>query len=201
MLHFKFQTRLIRLLLFAGFLAFLFDLNAVAQKQSRLVESLDIQGNRRLSDEEILKHITARPGQRLDEKQLQADLRSLVKLNLFYTTHTKVLTEVGMRGGTNVIFKVYELPLIVELKFDGLRYATKQELLAELREQKAEVAANSPYQPEKIQKAKQVIAEYLVRKRGFVAAKVSVTEEMVSATTVIVSFIIDEVPNDDNEDY
>ena len=200
MSRYKFQIKPIGLLLFTVFSAFLFVSNVVAQRQGKLIENLDIQGNRRLTDEEILKHIKTRPGERLDEIQLQADLQSLMKLGLFHTTHTKVLTEVGMRGGVNVIFQVYELPLIVELKFDGLRYVAKEELLAELRERKAEVATNSPYQPEKMQKARQVIVEYLVKKRGFVDSKVDVTDEQVSATTLIVSFIIDELPNDEEED-
>ena len=199
MLRYKFQIKIVSLLLFAVFSVFLFVPNVVAQ-QRKLVESLDIQGNRRLTDEEILKHIKTRVGERFDEKQVQADLQSLLKLNLFHPTHTKVLTEVGVRGGVNVIFEVFELPLITELKFDGLRYVTKEELLVELRGQKAEVKADSPYQPEKMLKAQQVITEYLVKKRGFVDAKVSVTEEEVSATTVKIAFVIDEMPNDDKED-
>ena len=160
MLRYKFQIKPVGLLLFAVFSALLFVPNVIAQKQGKLIENLDIQGNRRLTDEEILKHIKTRVGERLDETQLQADLQSLMKLGLFHTTHTKVLTEVGVRGGANVIFEVYELPLIVELKFDGLRYVAKEELFAELREQKAEVTANSPYQPQKMRKAQQVILEY-----------------------------------------
>ena len=195
----KFQIKFVCLLLVAVISAFLFVTNVVAQQRGKLIEAVDILGNRRLTDEEILKHIKARPGQRLDEKQLQADLQSLLKLNLFRTTQTKVLTEIGVRGGVNVIFEVYELPFIVELNFDGLRYVTKEELLVELREQKAEIAANSPYQQEKMRNAQQVILEYLVKKRGFIDAKVIVTEEEVSATTVKVSFVIDELQNDDEE--
>ena len=201
MLRCKFQIILISSLLLAVFSAFLLVPNVVAQQQGKLIEILDIQGNRRLTDEEILKHIRTRPGERLDEKQLQADLQSLLKLNLFHTTHTKVLTDVGVRDGVNVIFEVYELPLIVELNFDGLRYVTKEELLAELREQKVEVTTNSAYQPEKLHKARCVITEYLLKKRGFVDAKVVIMEEEVSATTVKISFVIDELPNDDEENY
>jgi len=199
MLHCKFQSKLFSVLLLGVFSAFLFTSNVVAQRNN-LIEALDILGNRRLTDEEILRHIKTRPGERFDARQVQDDLQSLLKLGVFHTTHTKVLTEVGVRGGLNVIFEVYELPLIVELNFDGLRYVTKEELLSELREQKTEVKANNPYQPEKMLRAQQIIVEYLVRKRGFVDAKVTVTEESVSATTVKISFVIDEMPNDDEED-
>ena len=199
MLRCKFQIKLVSLLLFAVFSALLFVPNVVAQKQGKLIENLDIQGNRRLTDEEILKHIKTRPGERLDEIQLQADLQSLMKLGLFHTTHTKVLTEVGVRGGVNVIFEVYELPLIVELNFNSLRYVTKEELLAELREQKVEVKVGEPYEPQKLQKARRVITEFL-GKRGFIDARVDVSTEEVSATTLIVAFVIDEQQNDDEED-
>ena len=198
MLHCKFQSKLISVLLLGIFSAFLFTSNVVAQ-QSNLIEALDIQGNRRLTDEEILRHIKSRPGEKFDAKQAQDDLQSLLKLGLFNTSQTRVITEVGARGGVNVIFEVMELPLIVEINFDGLRYATKEELLAELREQKAEVTANSPYQPEKLRKARIVITDYLAKKRGFVDAKVDITEEEVSATTVKISFVVDEMPNDDEE--
>ena len=69
-----------------------------------------------------------------------------------------------------------------------------------MREQKAEVTTNSPYQPGKLRKARGVILEYLGKKRGFADAKVSISEESISATTVKVSFVIDEMPNDDEED-
>ena len=198
MLHRKFQSNLIGLLLFSVFSAFLFTSNVAAQ-QRKLVETLDIQGNRRLTDEELLQHIKTRPGEQFDAKQAQEDLQSLLKLGLFNTSQTRVITEVGVRGGVNVIFEIMELPLIIELKFDGLRYVSKEELLAELREQKTEVTANSPFQPEKLQKARRVIMEYLVKKRGFIDAKVDITEEQVTATTVKVSFVIDEMPIDDEE--
>ena len=199
MLHYKFQSNLIGLLLFGVCSAFLFISNVAAQ-QSKLVEGLDIQGNRRLTDEELLQHIKTRPGERFNEKQAQEDLQSLLKLGLFNTSQTRVITEVGVRGGVNVIFEIMELPLIIELKFDGLRYVTKEELLAELREQNTEVTANSPYQLERMRKAQRIIIEYLVKKRGFIDAKVHITEEEVSATTLKVSFVIDEMPNDDEED-
>ena len=187
------------MLLFDIFSTFVFTSNIFAQ-HGKLIEAIDIQGNRRLADKELLPHIKTRLGEQFDAKQAQDDLQSLLKLGLFNTSQTRVVTEVGMRGGVQVIFEVMELLLIIELNFDGLRYVTKEELLAELRDQKAEVTANSPYQPEKLRKARGVIAAYLAKKRGFVDAKVDVTEEEVSATTVKISFVIDEMPNDDEED-
>src|SRR5688572_27031294 len=131
MLHCKFQIELVCSALFVVFLMFLFVPNAAAQQRGKLIENLDIQGNRRLTDEELLKHIKTRVGKRFDEKQAQDDLQSLLKLGLFDTSDTRVITEVGARGGVHVIFEIRELPLIVEFKFDDLRYVTEEELLVE----------------------------------------------------------------------
>lgn len=194
----NFQMKLVGLLMFSFFSMLLLMPNAFAQ-QDKLIEALDIQGNRRLKDEEIVRHIKIRPGDRFDENQIQEDLQSLLKLGLFDAANTKVFTEEGLRGGIHVIFEVRELSIIVKINFDGLRYVTYDEILAELHEQKADVKIGDPYEPQKLKKALRVILEYL-RNRGYVDAKVFITEKEKSATTVIVTFVIDELPYDESED-
>ncbi|MGI8787645.1 MAG: POTRA domain-containing protein [Pyrinomonadaceae bacterium] len=193
MSHYKFQPRFVWLSLIA---LLIFSLSTFAQ-QSKLVEAVDILGNRRLSDEELLKHIKIRPGQKFDERKLQEDFQSLLKLGSFNTTNTKVLTEEGIRGGVNVIFEIAELPIIAKLNFEGLRYITSEEILTELREKKAEIKVGEFYKPARAIKARHIITEYL-NKRGFADAKVFVSEDVVSATDLTVTFVIDEKPNDDN---
>lgn len=198
MLQRHFQSSLGGLLMCSVFLSFLFTSSIFAQ-QGKMIESVDILGNRRLKDEEILQHIKTRSGERFEDKQVQNDLQSLLKLGLFDTSETRVTNEIGARGGVHVMFLVMELPLIVQIKFEGLCFITKEEILAELREQKAEVAANSPYQPANLRKARTVITEYLAMKRGFPDAKVNTSVEEVSATTLKISFIINELPNNEKD--
>ncbi len=183
------------------FLIFLISLtlNVFAQNENKLVENLDIIGNRRLTDEELLKSIKTRAGDKFDQKRVQEDLQSLLALGVFNTTDTGVIIETGVRGGVNVIFQVHELPLVAEINFDGLRYVKKEEILAELREKNLKIKAGEPYQPQDFNKAKKIIKEFL-KNRGFAEAKVSVSEEVNSATTIIIVFYIDEMPNDDEED-
>jgi hypothetical protein len=45
------------------------------QQQQRLIESIDIQGNRRLRDEDLLYYIQSRPGDALSQPQLERDLQ------------------------------------------------------------------------------------------------------------------------------
>ncbi len=61
----------------------------------QLVESVDIQGNRRLRDEDLLYYIRTRPGDIYDPAQLERDLRELLSLNFFDKTETRVLPNTG----------------------------------------------------------------------------------------------------------
>ncbi len=51
--------------------------------QQQLVESVDIQGNRRLRDDDLLYYIKTRPGDVYNQAQLERDLRELLSLNFF----------------------------------------------------------------------------------------------------------------------
>jgi outer membrane protein insertion porin family len=85
----------------------------------QVVENVDIQGNRRLRDEDLFYYIKTRAGDTYDPAALERDLKELLSLNFFDKTATRVLTEEGVRGGVNVIFEVRELPIIRDLQFKG----------------------------------------------------------------------------------
>jgi len=175
-----------------------FALTVTAQNRGRLVEVLDIQGNRRLKDVDLLEHIKTRPGDLFDEKQVEEDLKSLLTLGLFNKRNTRLIIEEGARGGVNVIFEVNELPLIVEVDFGCLKFVTKEELIGELRAQNVKIESGEVYAPENFSKARQIILEYLA-KRGLPEAKAEVYEEVLSATSVKLGFHIKEIPCE-NED-
>src|SRR5437660_173069 len=80
------------------------------QPQPRLVENVDIIGNRRLRKDDIIYYIQTRPGDTYSEAQVQRDLQTLLGYGFFDKVETKVSTEIGPRGGINVIFYVKELP-------------------------------------------------------------------------------------------
>lgn len=96
--------------------------SVIAQQNQpqRLVESVDIIGNRRLRKDDILYYIQTRPGDPYNVDQIQRDYQTLLSLTFFDKTATRVFTENGARGGVNVIFEVKELPIIRDLTFEGL---------------------------------------------------------------------------------
>ena len=157
----------------------------------QLVESVDIQGNRRLRDEDLLYYIKTRQGDVFSQEQLERDLRELLSLNFFDKVATRVLTEPGARGGVNVIFEVKELPIIRDLQFEGLDAVPESDVLKAFREQRVGISKEAVYDPVKANSAKRVIRELLASK-GFPNATINVREEEVSATSTAIYFVVDQ---------
>ncbi len=161
------------------------------KKAQQVVESVDIQGNRRLRDEDLLYYIKTRPGDVYDPAALERDLKELLSLNFFDKTATRVLTEEGVRGGVNVIFEVRELAIIRDLQFKGMKAIQESDVLKEFREKRVGISKESVYDPVKARNATRVLREMLASK-GFPNAKVSVQEDQVSATSIALTFNIEQ---------
>ena len=165
------------------------ELGNVSQQQ--VVESVDIQGNRRLRDEDLLYYIKTRPGDVYDPAALERDLKELLSLNFFDKTATRVLTEAGIRGGVNVIFEVRELPIIRDLQFKGAKAIQESDILKEFREKRVGISKEAVYDPVKARNATRILREMLASK-GYPNAKVTVQEDEVSATSIAVTFNVDQ---------
>src|SRR5690348_8631924 len=160
-------------------------------QQQRLVENVDIVGNRRLRKDDILYYIQTRPGDVYNEEQVQRDYQTLLSLSFFDKTATRVLTETGPRGGVNIIFEVKELPIIRDLTFTGLHSVQESDVLKAFRERRVGVSKENAYDPVKVQNAKRVIKE-LLAEHGHPNATVDERTEEVSATSLALTFAIDE---------
>jgi outer membrane protein insertion porin family len=179
------------LIVLTGLILFTGCTSAYAQKPPRLVESVDIQGNRRLRDEDILDYVKTRLGEPYSAKQIQQDLKAILALGFFEPTQTRVFTEEGARGGVAVIFEVMELPIITDVIFEGLKSVEESDVIAALRERHSSVLRDSVYDVVKIRKARQIIREFLAS-RGWANSTVEIRQEEVSATSLKIRFVIDE---------
>lgn len=164
---------------------------AAAQTGQRLVESVDIQGNRRLRDEDILYYVQTRAGDTYNPDQVQRDLIAILALGFFDKTATRVLIEEGARGGINVIFEVKELPIIRDIQFEGLKSVAESDVLKTFREQRIGVSKESILDPVKLRNATRVIRE-LLASRGRPNATVETREDEVSATSTAITFVVNE---------
>src|SRR5687768_1771459 len=157
----------------------------------QIVESVDISGNRRLRDDDLLYYIKTRAGDVYDPAALERDLKELLSLNFFDKTATRVLTTDGARGGVNVIFEVKELPIVRDLQFTGGKALQESDILKEFREKRVGISKEAVYDPVKARNATRILREMLAAK-GFPNATVNIKEEEVSATSVAITFEIDQ---------
>ncbi|MGD9563975.1 MAG: outer membrane protein assembly factor BamA [Pyrinomonadaceae bacterium] len=159
--------------------------------QQQIVESVDIQGNRRLRDDDLLYYIKTRSGDVYDPAALERDLKELLSLNFFDKSATRVLTTNGVRGGVNVIFEVRELPIIRDLIFTGTKAITEADILKEFREKRTGISKEAVYDPVKARGATRVLREMLASK-GYPNATVAIKEEEISATSIALTFEIEQ---------
>jgi outer membrane protein insertion porin family len=164
---------------------------ATPAQQRVLVESVEVEGNRRLRDEDILYHIQTRAGDVFNPAQIQRDYQALLNLPFFDKTKVRVSTTDGPRGGKVVIFEVVELPVIRELTFKGLSSIGEADVLKEFREQRVGIAREQTYDPVKVNNARRVIKE-LLSQHGHPNAVVNPVTEEVSATSIALTFDVDE---------
>ncbi|HVQ39904.1 MAG TPA: outer membrane protein assembly factor BamA [Pyrinomonadaceae bacterium] len=157
----------------------------------RLVESVDITGNRRLRKDDLIYYIQTRPGDPYSAAQVERDLQTLLTLGFFDKTATRALTEEGARGGINVIFEVKELPIIRDLQFDGLKSVPESDVLKAFRERRVGISKESIYDPVKARTAIRVLKELLAAK-GHPNATIEQRREEVSNTSTALTFVVNE---------
>ena len=159
--------------------------------QQRLVEDVNVQGNRRNRKEDLLYYVQTRPGDAYSEAQVQRDFRTLMDLGFFNRTESRVETEDGPRGGVVVTFVVKELPIIRDLQFEGLSSVTESDVLKTLRERRIRVSKENISDPVQVNAAVRVLKELLASK-GHPNATVEVRRDEVSATSEAVTFVVKE---------
>jgi len=162
---------------------------APAQRSSRLVEGVAVIGYRRLSKEDILKHVKTKPGEVYSWKQVQRDLQSVLALGVFDKRETRVLQETGQRGGVVIIFEVVELPRILEISFKGLRHIKETEIVDALRREHINLEKDSVDDPVQVRQAIRIIRKFLMS-RGWANPSVTVLREMLTSQSVSITFVI-----------
>src|SRR5687767_8700065 len=178
--------------LLAGFTVTLITPGHAQQAQpQRLVESVEVIGNRRLRRDDILYYVQTRPGDPYNVEQVQRDYQTLLSLTFFDKTATRVLTENGPRGGVIIVFEVRELPIIRDMTFEGLKSVPESDVLKAFRERRVGVSKENVYDPVKVRNAMRVIKE-LLSAGGHPNATVEERTEEVSATSLAITFVINE---------
>ena len=116
----------------------------------------------------------------------------LLSLNFFDKTETRVLTEQGVRGGVNVIFEVIELPIIRDLQFEGSKAVPESDILKAFREQRVGISKESVFDPVKVKQRQNASSANCSPRKVFRTRRLTVKEEEVSATSIAVTFDVDQ---------
>ncbi len=165
--------------------------NEISSVQQQIIETVDIQGNRRYRDEDLFYYIKVRPGDVYDPAAIERALAELLSLNFFSKADTRVITTEGVRGGVNVIFEVRELPVIRDLIFTGTKAITEADILKAFREQRVGISKEGIYDPVKARGATRVLREMLASK-GYPNATINIKEEEISATSIALTFEVEQ---------
>jgi outer membrane protein insertion porin family len=193
-MHLYCAFRLFFLSLVVGLATFFAVPRPVAAQQTpsqRVVESVDVTGNRRLRKDDILYWVQTRPGDVYNPEQVERDYQAILQLGFFDKTATRVLTETGPRGGVALIFEVRELPIIRDLTFEGLKSVAESDVLKAFRERRVGVSKESTYDPVKSRNAIRVMKELLAA-GGHPNATIEERKEDVSATSIAVTYVVSE---------
>ena len=160
-----------------------------AAAAGRMIEELDVIGNRRMTRDQILTWIKIRPGDIYHADQGQRDLTAILATGYFNPTGTRVLLDEGIRGGIRVTFEVFELPLITELKFEQLNKDYQSAITTELLKEGVDLRKGAPLDVAKVKKAIHVVETFLESK-GWRDVKVEAFTESLSATEATLTFKI-----------
>ena len=161
------------------------------QPQQRVVEEVDILGNRRLRKEDILYWIQTRPGDTFSLAQVTRDLQTILSLGFFDKVGTRVYQEEAPRGGLRVVFEVRELPIIRDIQFEGLKSVAESDVLKTFRERRVGISKEAILDPVKLKNAERTLKELLSAK-GHPNAVVTGSVEVVSSTSSAITFVINE---------
>jgi len=154
-----------------------------AAATGRLVEELDIIGNRRITKDQLLPLIKTRAGDIYNSDQVQKDLMAILATGLFNAMSTRVTIDDAVRGGVRVIFEVMELPLITEIKFEGLKAGDESAVLNELAKQRVNLTVGRPLDLAGLKKATGVIEQFF-QAQGWINARAEALVENISAAQV-----------------
>jgi hypothetical protein len=157
-----------------------------AAAEGRLLERLEIMGNRTVDDQRIKSLIKMQLGEPFQREQMEKDLQALLATGFFDPKQTRAYTESGDRGGVGVVFEVMERPFIREIKFAGL-LIDESVALAALKT--LDVQTGARYNSEKMNQARQLL-RHLIETNGRQISSINLKVALLDAMTINLEFVI-----------
>src|SRR6185437_3130416 len=155
---------------------------------SDVIEAIEFRGSRRVPQDTLRALIYSKKGDLLNEDVIHRDFMALWNTGRFDD-----ITVERERGKTGWIlrFVMVERPVIRSITYEGNKSITLSEILDRYKERKVGLSVESQYDPNKIQRAVNVLKEYEAE-RGRQYATVTPEIRQVPPSTINIVFKINE---------
>lgn len=153
-----------------------------------VIEGIEFRGARRVPQDTLRALIFTKKGDKYDPEALHRDFMSLWNTGRF--DDISIETEAGTAGWI-VRFVVTERRVIRSIKYEGNKSLTVSEILDRFKERRVGLTVEQQYEPAKIQRAVNVLKEYLAE-RGRQFAVVTPEVRQIPPSSIEVTFKIQE---------
>jgi outer membrane protein insertion porin family len=174
-----------RTVLIALALTLLLPISSLAQSGS--IESIEVLGLYRMTREAFLHALGMKVGDSYDEGRLRQRYKALWDLGLF--EDIVIERETGPQGGTVLVIKVKERPVLTSVTYEDNKVATRTSIEDRLKEREIGLDLGKPIDMRAIFFAESAVRD-LLGEKGFLNAEVEATVSKVTETTRAVNFDI-----------
>jgi outer membrane protein insertion porin family len=160
------------------------------QPPENIIEAIEFRGARRVRQDTLQALIYTKKGDRFDPDSLHRDFMALWNTGRF--DDVTIEREPGKEGWI-LRFVVVERPVIRTIKYEGNKSVSVSDILDRYKDRKVGLVVESQYDPNKIQRAKNVLLD-LLAEHGHQYAKVDPEIRRVPPSSLEITFKINEGP-------
>jgi outer membrane protein insertion porin family len=160
------------------------------QRAQDIIYDIEFRGARRVPQETLRALTFTKKGDRYDEEALHRDFMALWNTGRFDDIRLeKELTDKGWI----IRYLLTERRVVRSIKYEGAKSVTQSEILDRFKERKVGLTVESQYDPAKVQRAANVLKEYLAE-RGRQFATVTPDVRQIPPSSLEVVFKVEEGP-------
>src|ERR1700677_1055111 len=160
------------------------------QPPENVIEAIEFRGARRVRQDTLQALIYTKKGDRFDEESLHRDFMALWNSGRF--DDIRIEREPGKEGWI-IRFVVVERPVVRTIKYEGNKSVSESDILDRFKDRKVGLVVESQYDPNKVQRARNVLLD-LLAEHGHLSATVDPQIRRVPPSSLEITFKINEGP-------
>jgi len=160
------------------------------QPPENIIEAIEFRGARRVRQDTLQALIFTKKGDTFSEESLHRDFMALWNSGRF--DDIRIEREPGKQGWI-IRFVVVERPVVRTIKYEGNKSVSVSDILDAFKDKKVGLVVESQYDPNKVQRAKNVIIG-LLAEHGHLSASVDPQIRRVPPSSLEITFKINEGP-------